>query len=308
MTTAFAALRPPPAAEQRTLLGDEAFLRALEQLAMLVRRVTRPGLNGEHRGLTRSNSAEFADYRAYAPGDDFRRIDWNVYGRTGALFVRLSEAREDVGIHLLLDTSRSMDFGQPNKLAYAKRLVAALGYLALSRLDRVTAATLTYAVGSRLGPLRGKDRIHRLLALLDATSAAGTTDLNAALRRYAEAGQPAGLVILISDLLSPAGFRAGLERVRAARLEAVVLQVLAPQELDPEAAGDVELVDHETGEIVEVTLTEGVVEAYRRRLATWGAEIERICTDLGIAYHRVSTATPIERLVVTELRERRILL
>ncbi|MFN8535268.1 MAG: DUF58 domain-containing protein [Dehalococcoidia bacterium] len=296
-----------PVEHSRTLLGDEAFLRSLEQLAILVRRVSRPGLNGEHRGLTRSNSAEFADYRRYAPGDDFRRIDWNLYGRMGALFVRLSEAREDVALHVLLDSSRSMDFGRPNKLAYAKRLAASLAYIALSRLDQVTVGSLTYDVTDRAGPLRGKGRIHRLLGFLDRLNGAGTTDLNAALRRYADAGQPAGIAIVVSDLLSPNGFRSGLERLRAARIEAAVIQVLAPQELEPEASGDVELVDRETGEIVEVTLTEGVVHEYQRRLAEWTAENERICSDLGVPFHRVSSATPLETVVVTELRARRIL-
>ncbi|GIW06479.1 MAG: hypothetical protein KatS3mg060_1284 [Dehalococcoidia bacterium] len=291
----------------RTMLGDETFLRSLEQLAILVRRVTRPGLNGEHRGLTRSNSAEFADYRPYAPGDDFRRIDWNLYGRVGALFVRLSEAREDVAIHVLLDTSRSMDFGRPNKLAYAKRLVAALSYIALSRLDQVSVGALTYDVVDRAGPLRGKDRVHRLLGFLDSLSARGTTDLNTALRRYADTGQPHGVAIVVSDLLSPSGFRAGIERLRAARMEAVVLQVLAPQELAPAVAGDVELVDRETGEIVEVTLTEAVVNEYQRRLREWTAENERICADLGVSFHQMSSATAIETVVVTELRSRRIL-
>jgi uncharacterized protein (DUF58 family) len=298
---------PSTPSGERTLVGDEAFLRTLEQLAITVRRVARPGLNGEHRGLTRSNSAEFSDYRRYSAGDDFRRIDWNLYGRVGALFVRLAEAREDVPVHLLLDVSRSMDFGRPNKLAFGKRLCAALAYVALSRLDVVTVGTVRYDVSDRVGPLRGKDRIHRLLSFLDRAGPSGSTDLNAALRRYAEAGQPTGIVILISDLLSPSGFRAGLERVRAARLEAVVLQVLAPQELDPEAAGDVELVDRETGEIVEVTLTDGVVEAYRRRLTEWVAENERLCHELDVAFHRISTSSPVEMVVATELRSRKIL-
>ncbi|MCS6800792.1 MAG: DUF58 domain-containing protein [Chloroflexota bacterium] len=293
---------------QRTLLGDEGFLRSLEQLALLVRRVARPGLSGEHRGLTRSNSVEFADYRPYAPGDDFRRIDWNLYGRMDALFVRLSEAREDVDVHLLLDASRSMEYGQPNKLGYAKRLVAALGYIALSRLDRVSLSALTYDVVERAGPLRGKDRIHRLLSFLDAMNAAGTTDLNAALRRYAQLGQPHGVAILVSDLLSPSGFRAGIERLRADRVEVIVLQVLAPQELQPTPTGDVELIDRETGEIVEVTLSEAVVREYQRRLAAWTAEIAQVCAELGVSFSQVSTATPLETLVVTELRKRRILL
>lgn len=291
----------------RSLLGDEAFLRSLEQLALSVRRVTRPGLNGDHRGLSRSNSAEFADYRRYAPGDDFRRIDWNLYGRVGSLFIRLAEAREDIHVHLLLDTSRSMDFGQPNKLQFAKRLVAALGYMALSRLDAVSITTLTSTMGERTGALRGKDRVHRLLTYLDDAPAKGGTDLNLALKRYADAVRPSGLVVLVSDLLSPEGFRTGLERLRAGRVEVVVLQVLAPQEIDPEPEGDLELIDRETGETIDVTLSEGIVGEYRRRLAVWTAENERHCHELGVPFHRLSTEMSLETVVLTELRSRRIL-
>src|SRR5262249_43464637 len=144
-------------------------------------------------------------------------------------------------------------------------------------------------------------------AYLDGLPAKGTTDLNATLRAYAENGRPSGLVVVISDLLAPGGYRAGLERLRAARLEVVVLQILSPQEFDPSAEGDVELVDRETGEMVEGPLTEGIVEQYRRRLERWLGEIEQPCNELAIRYPRLSTATSIEAAVLSELRGRRIL-
>lgn len=296
------------AASHRALLGDEAFLRSLEQLSIVVRRVLRPGLNGDHRGVARSNSSEFADYRSYSAGDDFRRIDWNLYGRLGVLFIRLSEAREDINVHLLLDSSRSMDYGEPNKADYGKRLAAALGYLALSRLDTVNAASLGFNLGDRLATVRGKDRVFRLLKFLDDVTPKGTTDLNSAMKQYAEAGRPSGVVVVISDLLSPDGYRAGLERLRAARLEVIMIQILSPQELDPTASsGDVELIDRETGEIVEVTLTSGILDQYQKRLGGWFEEIETTCAQLGVSYHRIATTTPLESAVLNDLRNRRIL-
>ena len=296
-----------PTTTTRPIVGDEGFLRALEQLSLSVRRVARPGLNGDHRGLTRSNSAEFADYRSYSPGDDFRRIDWNLYGRIGQLFVRLAEAREDIQVHLLLDASRSMDYGNPNKLGYAKRITAALGYLALARLDAVSVATLASKASDRFGALRGKSRAMRLFSHLDAVNATGVTDLNAAMKHYADIVRPNGLVVLVSDLLATSGFKAGLERLRAARLEVTVLHILAPQELDPsEAEGDIELIDRETGEVVEVTLTDNTLRQYRQRLQTWIDEQEQVCHQLGVAYAQISTATPVENALLNDLRARRI--
>jgi uncharacterized protein (DUF58 family) len=201
-----------------------------------------------------------------------------------------------------------MDYGDPNKADYSKRLAAALGYLALSRLDTVNAATLGFNLGDRLATVRGKDRVFRLLQFLDEVTPKGITDLNAAMRQYAETGKPSGVVVVISDLLSPEGYKAGLERLRAARLEVILIQVLSPQELDPSASsGDVELIDRETGEIIEVTLTGGILEQYRKRLGEWFKSIEDTCAALGVHYQRLSTATPLEVAVLNELRTRRIL-
>ena len=127
-------------------LVEEALLRRLERLSLVSRRPVAGGLGGEHRSSARASSTDFADYRQYTPGDDFRRIDWNLYARTERLFLKLFVAEEELTIHLLVDNTASMDWGEPNKLTYARRAAGAFGYIALSSLDRVTVTALALSL------------------------------------------------------------------------------------------------------------------------------------------------------------------
>jgi len=285
---------------------DEEFLRRLERLSMLARRPAAAGIGGEHRSAARAPSTDFADYRAYIPGDDFRRIDWNAYGRLGSLYVKLTEAREQLLVHLLVDASSSMAWGTPSKLDYARQLAAAIAYLGLARFDRVTVSTLGEET-RQLGSVRGRARFHDLLGFLNATTAAGRMQLDDALGGYRPDRRGRGQVVLISDMLAPEGYQDGLDGLLRAGLEVVVLQVLSPQELEPDPGGDLELVDAETGERVEVSLTQDTITRYRDRLETWCAEVEAFCAQRGIRYTRATTTTPFEELLLDTLRRGLIL-
>src|SRR5215211_520294 len=127
-----------PSASKSPPLFDEAFLRQLDRLALIARRPVAGEMQGERRSPKRGPSVEFADYKPYVSGDDFRQIDWNLYARAERFFLKLFVAEEELTLHLLLDTSRSMDWGDPNKLRYAKRVIGAVGYIALTNLDRIT--------------------------------------------------------------------------------------------------------------------------------------------------------------------------
>jgi uncharacterized protein (DUF58 family) len=283
-------------------LIDEGLLRRLERLSLAPRKPVAGGLGGEHRSSARASSTDFADYRQYVSGDDFRRIDWNAYGRSGTLYVKLTEAREQLPVHILLDASRSMAFGEPSKLRYAAQLAAALGYVSLARYDRLTVTTLGRE-SSQLRDVRGRGRLPNLLNFLGNLQPRGQLDLNAALTGYRVNRRAGGLAILISDLLAPDGFEAGLESLLAAGVDVVVLQVLSPQELYPVEGGDVELVDSETGEIVEVSLTPRMIQVYRDRLDQWCADAESLCARRGVVYLRVSSDTPLETLFLEQLRQ-----
>ena len=185
-------------------LFDESFLRRLERLAILSRRAMAGQLQGERRSPKRGQSVEFADFRPYAPGDDFRRIDWNAYARLERFFIKLFIEEEDLTVHQLVDTSRSMDWGEPNKLWYAVRAAGALGYVALAGLDRVTVTACGDVVNGSahyFPPRRGKQQALALFSFLQTLAAGGRTDLAPRLRAYAAAAMQPGPLILFSDLL-----------------------------------------------------------------------------------------------------------
>jgi uncharacterized protein (DUF58 family) len=284
---------------------DEGTLRKLEQLSLVAQRVRAGAIKGERRSTKRGTAIEFADYRTYTRGDDLRRVDWNVYARLERPFVKLLEEEEDLAVHLLLDASGSMDWGDgaSHKLRYGQRLAAALGQIALSTGDRLTIETLAGdRPPARFGPVRGRGHTFRLLDWLAERTAGGTTDLNAALTVYADGGVRAGLTLLISDLWSPAGFRDGVAALQARGHEVVVLQLLAPDELDPPLGGDLRLVDIETGEAEEVTVDRAMRDLYRRRLEEWQREAAEWCRGRQVHYVPVTTDLPWEQLVLRTLR------
>jgi uncharacterized protein (DUF58 family) len=290
-------------------LFDEAFLRKLERLAIMSRRATAGKLQGERRSTKRGQSVEFADFRPYAPGDDFRRIDWNAYARLERFFIKLFVEEEDLTVHLVVDTSRSMDWGQPNKLAYAIKAAAALGYIALAGLDRVTVRALggkNNANGGYFPPHRGKNQAFALFSFLSSLDADGRTDLAPRLRSYAAAAGQPGPLLLFSDLLDE-GWQDGLHAVAGRGFEVTVLHLLAPEEVEPELSGDLKLLDAETGAEVEITADYEMLARYKEGLADWQNEIRRFCGARGIHFAPVTTSLPFEELLFAWLRRQGVL-
>ncbi|MFN2271743.1 MAG: DUF58 domain-containing protein [Anaerolineae bacterium] len=297
-----------------TLLAAD-FLAKLDRLALVARRVRAGQTAGERRSTKRGTSVEFADYRDYTQGDDLRRVDWNVYARLERPYVKLFEEEEDLAVHVLLDGSGSMAWGgesaagdkreviDENKWACARRLAAALGYVALTSGDRLAVANLKSQIpNSKFGPVRGRGHVLRLFDWLEEVGAEGTTDLSAALRSYAVSGGRAGLVVLISDLFSPAGYAEGLTALSARGHEVAIVHVLSPDEVEPPLGGDLRLLDVETGEPQEVTIDGGMRALYRRRLEEWQGEIRATCRARDVHYVPIVTDTPFDRVVLYDLR------
>lgn len=308
-----APLEPPPvhvpessAASATRQFFDEGFLRRLERTQVITQRMHGAASHGGRRSKKRGTSVEFADYREYTPGDDLRQIDWNVYGRSDKLFVKLREDEESLTVHLLVDCSKSMDWGRHHKLTYARRLAAALGYIALANQDRVEAAGFSERLVSHVPPLRGKAQTARLFNFLASLEPSGQTDLKAALRSYAAMHRRSGLAIILSDLFNPGGLE-GLIALLDRGFEVVLIHLLDPVETDPEIEGDVDLHDRETGRSFRISIDSTTVDAYRRRLADWLAETEAFCAKRLIRYITASTALPLEELTFRQLRARRIL-
>ncbi len=279
--------------------------RQLDRLSLVGRRPARAGTGGEHVSRRPAPSTDFVDYRPYLPGDDFRRIDWNVYGRLGSLHVKVTEGRERLDVVLVLDCSSSMDFGQPSKLDFATQLVAALAYVGASRADAVRIACLSRAqpAGWRGGPFGRRARVPELVEQLARLAPAGqveiNTDLVACMPRDASASS---LAIVVSDLLSPDGVAAGLDALRARVAEVAVLHVVSAEEQNPDLSGEVELVDAESGRTLELGISLATLEAYRQRFAAWLDAREAECRRRGLRYVRIRTDRPIGEVVLGDLR------
>jgi len=286
---------------------DEAFLRQLERIKLLLKSPVRGGLKGGRRSVKRGQSVEFADYRDYSLGDDLRQLDWNVYARLERLFVRLFVEEEDVTVTFLVDASASMAAGRPAKVRFAQRAAAALGYIGLASEDRVSVSVLAGRVGRRQSSLRGSGRLFRLLSNLSSiVPADGPTDLVAAARHAAAQLSGRGVVVLISDLLDPAADRV-IRDLAATGSELIILHVLSPDELDPKIEGDLRLVDAETGQSIDVTVDLATLDGYKARLAAWQESLADLAVKRRASYVSVPSDLPLADLVFAELRRRRVL-
>lgn len=292
---------------------DDATRRKLEQLMLSASRVRAGAMKGERRSIKRGASIEFADYRDYSPGDDLRRLDWNIFARLQRPLTKLFEDEEDLAVHVLIDASASMNYpvaadeGVPtdpetHKFTFARRLAAGIGYISLLSNDRFSAAALNGRGVMRFGPARGRGYGIRLLSYINDLETGGALALTAALKSYAVAVKQAALVLVISDLFSSDGWVDGLTTLQAKGCEIVLIHTLAAAELDPPLAGDLRLVDSETGAAQEVSLDEGMRDLYRRRVEAWRDDIRAECVRRAIHYVPVVTSAAWEKVILYDLR------
>jgi uncharacterized protein (DUF58 family) len=291
-------------AVKTTPLLSADFIEQLERLSLLARRPVRGWAAGHRRSRRAGHSVEFCDYRAYGAGDDLRYVDWNIYGRTDRLYVKLFVDEQDLCVHLLVDASASMDWGEPSKLQWALQLSAALGFVGLASLERVGLGILRERVAEGWPPTRGRNRIPPLLDYLGSVRAGGATRLNDSLERYAVHSTGGGLVVLISDLLDPAGYETGLRALLERGLEVHVIHVLSPDEMEPALKGDVRLIDQETGETRPLWVDADTLRRYSKRLRSFLESAETFCNTHEIAYHRVTTAIPPQQVILGPFRGR----
>ncbi len=289
-------------ASDRSHLFDERFLKTLEHLHMVSRKVFAGNLRAERRTRKVGSGIEFADHRTYARGDDFRYIDWNLYGRLDKLLLRLFEEEEDLHIYLLVDVSDSMSIGTPPKLHYAMQVAAALAYVGLANLDRVAILPVGDRLVARLPPSRGKNRIFRVFDFLQHCPIGGKTELAECMKDFVAQNKRRGLAVVISDFYDPKGFEAGLNPLRYHRFEPFVLEVYDLREAAPKLAGDLTLVDCETGDTREVTVSKSLLEAYEREFEKYQQQIEGYCTKYAVPFFRTHTSIPFDELVLKIFR------
>ncbi len=294
--------RSGPARADEELFDDD-FQKKLDQLALVSRRAFAGKLRAERRTKKSGSGVEFTDHRDYTEGDDLRYLDWNIYQRFGKLQLRLFEEEEDLSVYFVLDASLSMGFGDGDKLRQAKRIVAALAYVALANLDRVAVSSASDVLERTMQPTRGKQRIFRVFDFLRGVRAEGVTDLGEALRTFAARHKRRGLAVLVSDLYDPHGFERGINALRFAKFEVLVVHLVDERESRPKLLGDLRVYDCETGEERDVTVTPKILETYRLEHAKYREEIARFCRKKQVHHFAADVQIPFEELVLSVFRQ-----
>jgi uncharacterized protein (DUF58 family) len=284
-------------------LFDDVFLKKLEYLYLVSKKLFAGRIRAERRTKKVGSGIEFADHRNYTRGDDFRYIDWNIYGRMDKLLLRLFEEEEDLSIYMLMDASVSMTIGAPApKLDYAMKLVAALCYVGLANLDRVAVQPFSTDLHERLPPARGKGRIFKVFEFLRGVHAGGLTRLGPCLTRFVQQTKRRGMVVVVSDFYDPSGYEEGLNVLRYNKFEPFAIQVYDEKEANPPLHGDLTLIDCETGEPKEVTISAALLEAYKREHERYCQELATFCTRRAIPFFRTHTGVPFDELVLRIFR------
>ncbi len=292
------------------LLGNELMSR-IGQLDLVSRKIFSGKIQGERRSKRRGQSVEFADFRPYVHGDDLRFIDWNIFGRLDRLFLKIFLEEEDLSLMVAVDTSASMDWGDPNKLHYAQRLAMALGYVGLVNHNRVTLAAFGGEGGLQVLPnLRGRRKTAEMGRWLLNLRGGGPNTFEESMKQLALSRQGRGVMLVVSDFLFKEGYEKGLRYVAGRGYDLWCMQTLAPQEIDPAAhglAGDWRLTDAEDRDEAEVTASPGLIDRYRANLGAWCANLRDFAVRRSIMHLVVDTQTDVDTLLLEYLRRRGLL-
>ena len=296
-----------PMSQSTENLLDPDFMHRLEGMDILSRKILAGKLKGERRSKRRGQSVEFADYRNYVVGDDLRFIDWNIYARLERLFLKMFLEEEDLSLSILIDMSASSDYGDPGKALYMKRVAAALGYIGLINYNRVSIAAITDTVAAETGNLRSRQKVPQMLSFLQNLQPAGGSHLAGACKRFALSHRTKGVCVILSDFFDKGGYENGLRYLAGGSYDLFAIQVLSPQEINPDLQGDLKLKDIEDGDLAEVSITAPLLKRYKENLNAYCAGVKEYLTRRGGTYLFTSTTVPFNSLVLNYLRERGLL-
>ena len=277
------------------------YILYITMLQVLTRKISSGNMRGERRSRRRGYSTDFADYRNYAFGDDTRYLDWKIFARLEKLYLKLFLEEEDLQLHLILDASASMDFGDPNKFLYARRLAAALGYISLCSMDSVHVHTFNNGLQQTWGPKRGKVNGMSLFDFLQNQKAADQTSLADSLNTFSQKVKRKGVVVLISDFYDFDGYEEGLRKLFGRNFDVFVLHLLSPEEIKPDLKGDVRLMDVEFDISTDISVGNSLMKLYDQTLNTFCMDIKDYVMSRGGYYLLVNTELPFEKLVLDVL-------
>jgi uncharacterized protein (DUF58 family) len=282
---------------------DEAFQRRLRTLSLASRHTSRIAFaRGQHRSHSLGPGTEFADYREYSAGDDYRHIDWNAYARSERLLVRQHEQETELSVSVLLDCSASMGTGDPPKLDYALQLTAAIAQIALQRSDRLAIAAVRDSVVASFASGPGVARAHGAFEFLRTLKAEGPTSLAGSAQAFCARTRRRGLAVLISDLYDPAGVPAAIDVLRRARFDTRLIRVVDEAENAGPALGEYELIDAETQRTRRLSITAAVRKAYREARTREAFALRRACLERHVPLYVIETRVSPEEAVLSHLR------
>ena len=291
-------------------LIDSELMAKLDQVDVMSRKIFAGKLQGERRSKKRGVSVEFADYRHYAPGDDLRFVDWNIYARLDKLFLKMFLEEEDLSVLIAIDSSASMNWGNPSKFFFCQRLAMALGYIGLSNHNRVTLYAFDSEGVRPLSNLRGRRRTREMGEWILSLDTGGAGAFGEAMRTIALGRQGKGLMVILSDFMFKEGYEKGLRYLAGGGYDTFCLQILSPEEVDPGShglAGDLRLTDVEDEDLAEVTVSAHLLRRYKENLDAYCGRIRDFCVRRGMMHLTIDTATDMSDLLLDYLRKRGLL-
>ncbi len=288
-------------------LFDQEFLKKLEYLKLVANRMLPGQLRGEHRARKKGTGIEFSDYRPYVSGDDTKDVDWKAYLRLDKLILRIFDEEADLPIYLFVDSSLSMNFGSPSKFDYARKVAAALGFIGLINLDRVSVVGYSNGVSEQISAKRGRNQIFRIFQFLDRMKPTGETCLEKTFKTFFGTKKRRGLVVVASDFMDPAGYEPAFDFIRLFRHDVFNVHVLSPEELRPEFPDEAMLVDSESGASERLRMSPNLASAYEAEMAKLRSGIEDYCSRYGWGYVQAETPVPFEDLVIEIFKQDRFI-
>lgn len=292
-------------------LNDEFFSR-LESLALNLRKDLGGFFGGKHLVSTYGQTVEFADYREYMLGDDIRRIDWNLYSRFEKYFIKLFTDERQMHVQIYLDCSGSMGKVNPKKGAYAVGVAAALGYLAIHNMDKVSYHLIKGNVAENpFGTLVGKNAFFRAMNTLDQIEFADEADISTAVLGNPNTGTGDGLTMIISDFFSDSDWKKAVDYLLYKKKQILLVQVFSPDELDPSYTDRVNLIDSESTDMADpknmkLRINKSMQIAFKEAVAAFYADIRDFCKRRDAGFIALDCEKPIEKELFSELLKRGI--
>ena len=287
-------------------LNDQFFSR-LETLALNLKTDLAGYFGGKHLVKTYGQTVEFSDYREYQLGDDIRRIDWNLYSRFEKYFLKLFTDERQMQVQIFLDCSASMGKENPQKAAYSAATAAALGFLAVHNMDKVSLYLMKENVAENpFGTIIGKNSFFRAVSVLDNMQFSEDTDIEACIMGCPNIGSNNGLTVIVSDFFTESNWKKAVDYLCYKHKQVLLVQVLAPEEVDPAYDGRVNLIDSESVDLsdtknVKIRITPAMRKAYAEALSHFKKDIKTFSSKRGADYVSVCSDTPIERMLFGEL-------